>query len=280
MPIVDSHHHLWDWAVLEKPDFPPGMEILAEDHLPDAFQKELKAAGVDYSVMVGGYPLSFSAHEWYFDTADSCPFIAGVVAWIDMLQPDLAAKQLDELELKPKFVGIRHILDLESDPDWMLQPEVLDSFRKLAQREIPFDMCVNTSHLRNVLTVLQAVPNLRVVVDHIGKPSIAKSVMQGWEEGMRAIADHQQVYCKISGMIEEADWKEWESADLQPYVDKVIDMFGPGRLMFGSDWPVCRLAGEYHDVWEVTQQVLGELHDDDRRAIYGDNAVKFYRLRL
>ena len=118
MLVVDSHHHLWDWDVWETPDFPPSMEVLRASYLPQDYKKEIDAVGVTSSVLVGGYPLSFSQHQWYFDVADDCPFIAGVVGWIDMLRPEAAASQLDELQEKPKFVGIRHILDMESDPDW------------------------------------------------------------------------------------------------------------------------------------------------------------------
>ena len=279
--VIDSHQHFWDSSEMGWPiSMPPESAVLLKSYKPNDLYKELTSFGVDYTVYVQCPPQNTGANRWMFDHANSNDFVAGVVAWGDLQNPDDMKRTLDELELEPKFVGIRHIVEDEPNVDWIIQPKVLESLRELARRKIPYDMLVKPPHLKNVLKVIDKVSELKMVIDHIAKPEIAKGKTSPWQEDMAKIAQYPNVYCKLSGMNTEADWKSWKPADIAPYVHKVIDMFGYDRVMYGSDWPVCRLAGEYEDVWSTINQVLSNISDGQRQRVLGANAIRFYNLKI
>ena len=280
MTIVDAHQHFWDPARfgLQKP--PPEASVLDRAYLPSDLEPYLRRAGVDYTVLVQGLPQTAETNRWYFALANRTPYIAGVVAWVDLQQPDLVGRQLDELQAEHKFAGIRHIVDLEPDVDWIVQDAVKESLRELARRDIPYDMVVNTTHLANVVRVLDQVPELRIVIDHIAKPDIAHSGSPGWAEGLAEVARSPNVYCKLSGMVTEADWSAWKTSDLKPYVERVIDIFSLDRLMYGSDWPVCLLAADYNRVWAAINDLLSDIGTAGYAKVFGANAARFYGLRL
>ena len=279
--VIDSHQHFWAPSEIGWPNsMPPEAAILVNSYKAEDLYRELYKVGVDYTVYVQCPPQNLDANQWMFKQANSAEFVAGVVAWVDLQNPDDTKRALDELEQEPKFVGIRHIVEDEPDVDWIVQPDVLESLCELARRKIPYDMLVKPRHLKNVLKVLDKVHNLKMVVDHIAKPEIAKGKTSPWQEDMVEIVQHPNVYCKLSGMITEADWKLWKTSDIAPYVYKVIEMFGYDRVMFGSDWPVCRLAGEYEDVWDTINEVLCDITKHQRENIFGANAMRFYNLRI
>ena len=277
---VDSHQHFWDPAALDLPPVPPEAAVLDRAYLPADLEPEIRRVGVDYTVLVVGYPQELATNRWLFSQANATSYVAGVVGWVNLMEPDTVSLPIEELKKEPKFVGIRHIVEDESDVDWIVRDRVLESLWELARLDVAYDMLVKPPHLKNVLKVLEAVPGLRMVVDHIAKPNIAAGGSPGWLEQMAAIAQHPGVYVKLSGMITEADWRHWKASDLAPYVRHVVNIFGWERVMYGSDWPVCLLAGRYQQVWNALNEVLGDISDEQRTQVFGANAARFYRLKI
>jgi L-fuconolactonase len=212
------------------------------------------------------------------DLAQRNDFIAGVIGWLD-LEGSNFAEELEIYSKQPKFLGIRPMLqDLESD-DWILRPRVRDSLKLIAQRGLPFEFLTHTRHLPYVLKTLDAIPGLRAVVDHVSKPEIKNRKLDPWRSLMSEVANHPNIHCKLSGMITEADHKTWTTDDLRPYVEHVLECFGSERVMFGSDWPVCLLAGSYDQVIGALQTILKPHLNEQREAdIFGGNAARFYQL--
>lgn len=275
--IVDSHQHFWDPAVFPMPDLSPEQQVLNQAYLPEQLKPELAKAGVDHTVLVQGLPQTRENNRWLFSVAEKTDFVVGVVAWADLTRPQHLAETLDELQRHPLFCGVRHIVELEED-NWLVRKEVFASLKELARRKIPYDMVVMPRHLRHVLRIIREIPNLPVVIDHMGKPDIAGGKMGDWGKTITEIAQFPQVFCKVSGFTTQADWKNWQTADLEPFVSHALTVFGPERLMFGSDWPVCNMAGSYQKVWESINEIFVDLSEGDRQEIFGENAVGFYGL--
>ena len=278
--IVDSHQHFWDPVALKLPPPPPEAAVLGRAFLPTDLRHEIVQLGITSTVLVQGYPQTEEANQWLFRQANTADYVRGVVAWVDLQNPVKVGTALERLRKEPKFVGIRHIVQDEKDVNWILRDVVLESFKELARQRVPFDMVIKPDHLRNVFKVLDRVPKLSIVVDHIAKPNIAGGGSPGWAEGMAAIAQHPGVYCKLSGLVTEANLRQWKSSDLKPYVTHAVDVFGWDRVMFGSDWPVCLLAATYQQVWMALQQCLGEISSEHRTKVFGNNAVRFYGLKV
>jgi len=204
-------------------------------------------------------------------------FIRGVVGWVDLTDPRLGAA-LDEFQRHAKFKGVRHLVHDEPDVNWLLREDVITGLRELARRGIPYDLLLRPQHLKIVPGVAERVPGLRMVVDHIAKPPIAAGRMDGWAEDMASVAKIPNVFCKLSGMITEADPHGWKAEHLRPYVAHVLNIFGPERLMFGSDWPVCTLAGTWKEVLAAFTQCIGPQSVEVREKLLGGTAAAFYRL--
>jgi L-fuconolactonase len=213
-----------------------------------------------------------------FSLAEAPDFIAGVVTWIDM-QADVE-RQLDRLAAHPKFLGVRPMIENEPDPGWLRRPAVRRAFGVLEERGVCFDFLLKQHQLGAALEVLATYPRLRAVIDHLAKPAIATGVLEPWREQLARASEHPNVYCKLSGLITEADHERWSDADLAPYIQHAVRQFGPRRCMFGSDWPVCTLAGDYDAVTGALEASLAALalSAGDRERIYGGTALEFYRL--
>lgn len=280
MTVVDSHQHFWDPVELGLPAPPPEAAVLNRAFLPRDLRPEVEKAGVDCTVLVQAYPQTRECNDWMFRYANATEFVAGVVAWADLEDPSMLGKALDKLQKEPKFVGLRHIVEGEPDPDWIVRAAVLESLHELAARDVPYDMLVKPHHLRNVLKVLDAAPEFRMVIDHIAKPDIAAGGSPGWAHDMAAIAQCSRVHCKLSGMITEADRENFRPSDIAPYVEHVTSVFGWDRVMFGSDWPVCLLAGDYARVWHTLNESLPRLTAEQRGMVFGGNAIRFYALNV
>ncbi len=279
--VVDSHHHFWDLSKLDYPwmddiGMPPGDNVLRQNRLPSDLKPLIDGVGVQQTVIVQAHS-SLEEARWLLKLAAENEFVAGVVAWVDLSDPGVGAT-LDELRWNPYFKGVRHIWHDEPDDAWIMRPDVLRGLRELAARDIPFDLLPRPRHLQYIPRVLEAVPGLRTVVDHIAKPLIAEGVFEPWETDLRHVAEIPGVYCKLSGMVTEADHENWKPGDLTPYVSRVVEIFGYDRLMFGSDWPVCTLAGSYDQVFRAARHALGPMSDANRAAVFGGNAERFYRL--
>ncbi|HEY1940826.1 MAG TPA: amidohydrolase family protein [Roseiarcus sp.] len=276
--IVDSHQHFW---IASRGDYhwmdPHTVPILCRDYLPADLSPLLRRAGVDRTILVQAAQTEAET-DFLLALAERTEFVAGVVGWLDMEAEDFEQK-LAAYRKRPKFRGLRPMLQDLDDDDWILRPTVLRNLACLAEQRFPFELLTYTRHLPHVLTALERTPDLHAAIDHLSKPPIAAGTIEPWRGFMTRIAEHQNVSCKLSGMITEARHDSWTPADLQPYVDHAFSAFGVDRLMFGSDWPVCLLAGSYGDVVNALRAILGPRLDAGATAkIFGGNAVGFYGL--
>ncbi|HEX3717250.1 MAG TPA: amidohydrolase family protein [Verrucomicrobiae bacterium] len=274
---IDSHQHFWKAARGDYHWMGPAVPALCRDYLPDDLRPSLEKHQIDKTILVQAAQ-TVSETDFLLDLAGQNNFIAGVIGWLDMDSPDFP-KVLDEYIREPKFLGVRPMLqDLKHD-DWILRPRVQESLRLVAQRDVPFEFLTYSRHLPHVLKVLDAAPELRAVIDHVSKPEIKHRKLDPWRALMTEISKHPKVHCKLSGMITEAGHNNWTPDDLRPYVEHVLDCFGFERVMFGSDWPVCLLAGSYDQVIGALQTILQPHLNPTREAdIFGGNAVRFYKL--
>lgn len=276
MPILDSHQHFWQVGRFDYPWMTSDLGVLYQDYLPSMLEPTLAQNEVSQTVLVQASN-SVDESRWLLSLADDHPFIAGVVGWADLMSPELDL-QLDELTSHPKFKGVRHLVESEPEDDWLLQPQVLRGLNRLTAYDLSYDLLVHTRHLRHIPKVADSCPELRLVIDHMAKPRIASREMQEWAEQLKPVASHQNIFCKLSGLVTEADWNEWSTSDLSPYVDYALELFGPERLMFGSDHPVCLLAASYGEVLNSFREILKDLSGEDRTRIFSHNAEQFYRL--
>jgi L-fuconolactonase len=254
-----------------KPDMP-----LAKDFLPSDLKPWLDKHGVQKTILVEAAD-SEEENEFMFELAEENDFIGGVVIWLDMESPRFA-DELARYVKMPKFVGIRPMIESIDDERWMLRPAVKKSFGILQEQNVCFDFLTHPRHLPYALQILDEFTGLRTVINHISKPPIKDGVLTPWAGLIEQAAAHENVYCKLSGMITEADHQAWKPADLTPYIRHILKVFGPQRCMFGSDWPVCLLAGTYDDVVEALQQNISDLNRLELEDIFRDTASRFYRI--
>ena len=248
--------------------------ILRRDYLPTDLAPILQQNGVTKTVLVQASN-SVAESKWLLELANTNSFIGGVVGWVDLMNPDA---QLDELCADPKFKGVRHLVESEPDDNWLVQSAVLSGLNQLSMRGLSYDLLVHTRHLKHVPRVAESCPDLALVIDHLAKPPIARNEIKEWSHALKPLARYSNLYCKLSGLVTEANWDSWQTDDLRPFVDIALQSFGPDRLMFGSDYPVCLLASAYDRVLDSFQEILSSLSDPDRDKISGQNAEKFYRL--
>jgi L-fuconolactonase len=276
---IDSHQHFWKASRGDYHWMSPAVPALCRDYLPADLQPLLKKNKIDKTIVVQAAQTKAET-DFLLDLAAQYDFIAGVIGWLDMDSPDFP-RELDLYSKKPKFLGIRPMLQDLPDDDWILRPRVIEALKWIADRDMPFEFLTYPRHLPHVLTVLEKIPGLRAVVDHVSKPEIKKRKLDPWRSLMARVAGHPNLHCKLSGMITEADFKTWTPDDLRPYVEHVLDSFGVERVMFGSDWPVCLLAGSYDQVAAALQAVVKpRLNQQDEIAVFGGNAARFYKLVL
>ena len=273
---VDSHHHFWDLGKLDYEWMPPGDSVLRRNYLPADLAPLLERSGISQTVLVQAHQ-SVDEANFLLDLAEATDFVAGVVAWVDLTDPGVG-KVLDRLQERPNLVGIRHLVHDEPDEAWLVRDDVKRGLKELARRGLAYDLLLRPQHLKYVPPLAEAVPDLRMVVDHIAKPLIASGEMEPWATDIAAVAAIPGIYCKVSGLVTEADHVRWTVEDLKPYVSHVVDQFGLDRLMWGSDWPVCLLASSYGYVLTAALEAAGDISGDDRAKLLGANAVDFYRL--
>ena len=278
MPTIDAHQHFWqldqpfDYGWLDAPDKQP----IRRDYLPVDLKPHLEATGIDNSVFVQTQH-NVEENRWVLQLAEENDFIAGVVGWVDLASEE-CEDQLLEFKDHPKFVGIRHITQDEPDDDFIVRPEVIRGLQVLEKHRIPFDLLFYTKHLKHAVTLSNELPELPMVIDHLSKPEIAAGRIDEWRVDLQAAAKFPNVFCKLSGMITEADWSNWQPGDLKPYVDVALEAFGPQRCMYGSDWPVCELAGSYEQQHAALVECLGGLSESETAQIFGTTASAFYGL--
>lgn len=278
--VVDSHHHFWPQPTPEAyPWMTDELAAIRRPFGPDDLRPDLNDQGVDRTILVQTRSSLDETHE-LLALAAATDFIAGVVGWVDLTAPNIA-DTLDEIRARPDgalLVGIRHQAHDEPDPDWLTRPDVHCGLRVVRDAGLVYDLLVRPRELRAALTIAQALPDLPFVIDHIAKPPIRSAQLEPWASLMAPFSELNHVAVKLSGMITEADWRRWSPNDLVPYVERVMTWFGQDRTMFGSDWPVCLLAGSYAGVREALATVLGTQSALARANIFGDNAVRIYGL--
>ena len=274
MMRVDSHHHFWkiargDYAWLTQKDFP----ALYRDFLATDLEPHLKACGIDKTILVQGAE-TIAETQFLLDIAHATPFVAGVVGWADFAARD-APDQIARLAQDKKLKSLRPMLQGLPQDDWILRPELADGLKALTQNGLRFDVLIFPRHLPVAAKFFARYPDLPCVIDHGAKPNIAHGEIEPWKSQMRAIARDFPVFCKLSGLATEAA-PGWTAATLKPYVEALIEIFGPGRLMWGSDWPVLNVAGDYPGWHAIAQELTAQLPLSDRDEIFGGTAARFY----
>jgi L-fuconolactonase len=279
--ITDAHQHFWTKDVIvglfNKLGVPlDSVEVIARDFEPADLKPWLDKLGVSQTVVVQ-VNSTLENTRYFLERADRNDWIGGVVGWVDLADPAVG-ETLDQLQ-HPKLVGFRHQWHDEADPAWNVRPDVLRGLKELARRGLCYDLLVKPREWQYILQVAEAVPELPLVIDHIAKPNIAARQFDDWVAAMRVAASIPRMHIKLSGMVTEADPANWKPSDLKPYVEKVVELFGAGRVMFGSDWPVCLLAARsYEEVFGALQICLAGLSEAEKALVLGENARRFYGL--
>ncbi|MGW1030390.1 amidohydrolase family protein [Streptomyces sp. NPDC002577] len=278
--IVDAHHHVWDLSVRDQgwitgPDLAP----LRRNFGVPELEAEARPLGVQATVLVQTITVAEETPE-FLALAEQSPLIAGVVGWTDLTRPD-AAEALAALRELPGgryLAGIRHQVQGEPDPEWLLRPGVRRGLAAVADAGLVYDLVVLPHQLPACVKAAADLPGLTFVLDHLGKPPIAAGELEPWASHVRALAALPNTVCKLSGMVTEADWRAWTAENLRPYADTVLDAFGPGRVMFGSDWPVCTLAAPYAEVARAAHALTGMLSAEERAEVFAGTATRVYGL--
>jgi len=274
---IDAHQHFWKYRADEYGWIDDSMSALRRDFLPADLEPDLKRAGFDGCVAVQAQH-SVIETEWLLDLADLNPFIAGVVGWVDLRAKDVR-EHLARLANRPKLLGIRHVVQGEPDDRFLLRPDFLRGVGELEKFDLTYDILIYPKHLAVAAEFVQRFPAQRFVLDHLAKPFIKKGELEPWASDLRRLASHPNVFCKLSGMVTEADWKAWKPEHFGPYLETALECFGPNRLMIGSDWPVCLLAAEwYGHVMDVVQNFLSRYPGDLSDQILGETAQRFWCL--
>jgi len=281
MPIIDAHQHFWDPAGPGDFQWLEGAFAAINRRFMSAdLRPSLDARGVKGTVLVQTMNDEDETRA-FLDIAETTDFVAGVVGWVDLASPDVGDR-LSRLRAGPGgryLVGIRHLIHHETDPNWLAGSRVVPGLAAVEEAGLVYDFVPNLPQLHGCIEVAERFPNLRFVLDHISKPDIRGGGFDEWARPMRAFAkERDHVWCKLSGMVTEADWSQWSVSDLKPYVHEALDIFGVERCMFGSDWPVCLVAANYERVFDALQECLQGLGTDEKRRIFGGNAVEAYRL--
>jgi L-fucono-1,5-lactonase len=273
---IDAHQHFWSYSAESHGWIDDSMAALRRDFLPADLEPLLREGGFDGCVAVQAEQ-DVAETEWLLALADEHEYIRGVVGWVD-LRSDGVQGQLAHLKQRPKFKGVRHVVQSEPDDRFMLRPDFMRGIAALAEFDLAYDILVYPRQLAAATELAAAFPDQRFVLDHIGKPPIRDGEIDAWARGIAALTRNRNVHCKLSGMVTEAAWSDWSADDFTPYIDVIFDWFGPERVMIGSDWPVCTLGGSYADVLGIALRRVAQLSLSDQDAVMGGNAVRFYRL--
>lgn len=278
MTVIDAHHHLWNidtrrhgW--LDAPD----LARIRRSYGLAELRRHTEAAGVEHTVLVQTLADMDETRELLVTAQGSQGLVAGVVGWVDLRDPDIA-EHVEELRAGAGgefLVGVRHLVQDEPDPGWLARPDVIRGLRVLAGAGLTYDLLVLPHQLPAAIEAVATVPDGRFVLDHGAKPPVKDRRIAPWSDDLRELARSGDVTCKVSGLVTEADWAHWSADDLRPYVEVMVEAFGAGRLMAGSDWPVCELAATYEQVWATTRELVGPL---DGEGVLGDVARHFYGL--
>jgi len=272
---IDAHQHFWSYDPDEYGWIDDRMEVLRRNYLPEDLQPELTASGFTGSVAVQARQTPGET-RWLLNLAEQNDFLNGVVGWTDLCRKEVLLPQLDEFCKSGKFRGVRHIVQDEPDDRFMLRDDFLQGISFLKDYGLTYDLLLFPKHLPVAVEVVSIFPDQPFVLDHISKPLIRERIFEPWKKELFRLAAHANVFCKLSGMVTEADWKNRKPEDFFPYLDIVFEAFGPERLMTGSDWPVCLLAGNYSYVTGVVEKYISGMSAEIRQKVLGENCSSFY----
>lgn len=273
---IDAHQHFWKYDPVQYEWIDDSMERLQRDFMPKDLEPLLEKAGFDGCIAVQA-DQSEEETEFLLNLADQNEFIKGVVGWVDLEAKNLEDR-LDYFDQFETLVGFREILQGQS-AGMMLDDRFIKGINKLEKTRFRYDILIFENQLQECVRFIEHVPEMHVVLDHIGKPSIKESSFEDWASHMKKLADFPNIYVKLSGMVTEANWEHWNREDFEPYLDTCLELFGADRLMIGSDWPVCLLAGEYEDVIGIVEDYLEGLSQTEYDDIMGETAAEFYQLK-
>ncbi len=271
---IDSHQHFWRYHPVHHAWMSEAMAALRRDYLPEELAPLLQASGFEGTIAVQARQM-LEETEWLLALAGQNRWVQGVVGWVDLCSQELPA-QLERFASNPKLVGVRHVVHDEPDDRFLLRPEFRRGIGRLLEHHLAYDLLLFPRHLAVAVTLVDEFPDQPFVLDHIAKPRIGEA-LSPWKEDLARLAERPNVLCKLSGMVTEARWGEWRPEDFHPYLEVVVEAFGPERLMVGSDWPVCTLSGDYRSTMSVVLDYLKALSTDERALVLGDNCAGFYR---
>jgi L-fuconolactonase len=273
--MIDTHQHFWRYDAAEYAWIDSTMAPLQRDFLPDAAKREMDLVGVTACVAVQ-VRQSLEETRWLLALADAHPFVAGVVGWVD-LQADEVEAELEEVAAHRKLVGVRHIVQAEA-PGFLERPRFRAGVARLERLGLTYDILVYARQLAEAVDFARAFPRQPFVLDHLGKPDIRGDRYSEWRRDFDALAALPNVTCKLSGLVTEADWRNWTAGQLRPYLDAALEAFGPARVMMGTDWPVCLLAARYDVVVALVRDALAEYSEDEREQVLHGTARRIFRL--
>jgi L-fucono-1,5-lactonase len=273
---IDSHQHFWKFDPVRDSWITDEMAIIQKDFLPADFQSVLRGNNFDGSVVVQS-DQSENENEFQLKNAEENDFIKGVVGWVDLQANDIE-ERLARYSSFEKMKGFRHVLQGEPDRSLMLKPQFMNGISKLEKFGFTYDILIYVDQLKFIPEFVGAFINQKFVIDHLSKPVIKKREISDWKKELQNIARFENVSCKISGMVTEADWKHWRQDDFVPYVDVVIEAFGPERIMYGSDWPVCLVAASYEQTLGIVVEYFSSFSEAEQELFFGKNAIQFYNL--
>lgn len=280
VPYIDAHQHFWNLEQEFYPWLTPTLAPIYRSFGPADLAPQLEACGIIGTVLVQSAN-SFDDTRVMLEQAQSVPWVLGVVGWLPLTEPRILERALEVYGDNPHLKGVRHLNHDEPNPDYLLRPGVLESLKLLAQRGLTLDLiAVLPRHLEHAVTLARHCPDLRLVIDHLAKPPIRGGGWEPWASGLARAAQPPNVYAKVSGLNTAANWAGWSAHDLERYVTHALEHFGANRLMFGSDWPVALLAGDYSKVWTESRALLEALSSDEKAQVLGATAAAFYHLEV
>ena len=276
--MIDAHHHLWKYSAAEYGWITPQMPAIKRDFLPEHLEELMHFFGIEGTVAVQARQ-TLEETAWLLELAGQHPLIRGVVGWVPLTEGADVARHLERFAGNRKLRGVRHVIQDEPDPRYILRKDFNAGVHALLESKLRYDILIFERHLPAAIEFVDRHPKQVFILDHVAKPRIKERILAPWDRNMRELAKRQNVYCKLSGMITEADRASWNASQLKPYVHQIIAGFGWDRVMFGSDWPVCLLAGSYQQVWDALREALGEMTAEQNRNVFGINAARFYGLK-
>jgi L-fuconolactonase len=275
---IDAHQHFWHYNPKEHIWMTEKMQQIKKDFLPEHLKPLLGQIGFDGCIAVQARQ-SMEETNWLLQLAGQNDFINGVVGWVDLRSPDIY-KILSEHAHQKKLVGVRHVVHDEPDDNFMLLPAFQNGIAVLKEFNLTYDLLLFPKHLPVAIQLVEKFPDQPFVLDHIAKPIIAGKKFSPWKEDLKELAKLPNVFCKLSGMVTEANWNSWTKVDFKPYLDIVVEAFGYNRLMIGSDWPVCTLSGSYQSTMDIVIDYLKQFSTEIKDAILGTNCINFYKINL